>query len=106
MEERGNMKIVYILLVLILAASALGCVGNKPSEVTPTTTTQAPATQVETSVSPTVSPTASPTETPVSVAATTTPSGNDQFGTQSDLSTIDSLVNDSSMDIPLYDVNI
>ncbi|MCX9024876.1 MAG: hypothetical protein OIN85_02130 [Candidatus Methanoperedens sp.] len=89
------MKIVHILLVLILAASALGCVGNKPSEVTPTPTT--PATQVETSVSP--------TETPVSAAATTTPS-NDQFGTQSDLSTIDSLVNDSSMDIPLYDVNI
>jgi hypothetical protein len=101
MEERGNMKIVYILLVLILAASALGCVGNKPSEVTPTPTTQTPATQapatlVETSISP--------TETPVSAAAT--PSGSDQFGTQSDISTIDSLVNDSSMDIPLYDVNI
>jgi cytoskeletal protein RodZ len=103
MEERRSMKIVYILLVLILAASALGCVGNKQSEVTPTQTTQAPATQtpptqVETSVAP--------TETPVSAAATTTPSGNDQFATQSDISTIDSLVNDSSMDIPLYDVNI
>lgn len=98
MEERWNMKIVYIMLVFILAASALGCVGNKPSEVTPTQTTQTPATQVETSISP--------TETPVSAAATTTPQGNDQFGTQSDLSTIDSLVNDSSMDIPLYDVNI
>lgn len=96
MEERGNMKIVYILMALILTASALGCVGNKPSEVTPTPTTQTPATQVETSVSP--------TETPVSAAAT--PSGNDEFGTQSDISTIDSLVNDSSMDIPLYDVNI
>ena len=94
------MKIVHVLLVLILAASALGCVGNKPSGVTPTPTTQTPATQVETSASSTVSP----TETPVSAAAT--PSGNDQFGTQSDLSTIDSLVNDSSMDIPLYDVNI
>jgi hypothetical protein len=96
MEEVRNMKIVYILLLLIFAASALGCVGNKQSEVTPTPTTQAPANQVETSVSP--------AETPVPAAAT--PSGNDQFGTQSDLSTIDSLVNDSSMDIPLYDVNI
>lgn len=96
MEERWNMKIVYIMLVLILAASALGCVSNKPSEVTPTPTTQAPGTQVETSVSP--------AETPASAAAT--PQGNDQFGTQSDLSTIDSLVNDSGMDIPLYDVNI
>ncbi len=98
MEERWNMKIVYIMLVFILAVSALGCVSNKPSEVTPTPTTQAPGTQVETSVSP--------AETQVSAATTATPQGNDQFGTQGDLSTIDSLVNDSSMDIPLYDVNI
>lgn len=98
MEEVRNMKIVHILLVLILAASALGCVGNKPSEVTPAPTTQAPGTQVETS--------ASSTETPVSAAAATTPSVNDEFATQSDISTIDSLINDSSMDIPLYDVNI
>ena len=92
------MKIVYIVLVLILAASALGCVGNKQSEVTPTPTTQAPGTQVETSTSSTVSP--------AGTSVSATPSANDQFGTQSDLSTIDSLVNDSSMDIPLYDVNI
>ncbi len=102
MEEVRNMKIVYVLLLLIFAASALGCVGNKPAEVTPTPTTQAPATQVETSTSST----GSPAETPVSAAATTTPSVNDQFATQSDISTIDSLINDSSMDIPLYDVNI
>ncbi len=91
MGERGNMKIVYTSLVLILTVSALGCIGNKPSEVTPTS--QVTSTQVETSISP--------TETPVS--ATTS---NDEFGTQSDISTIDSLVNDSNMDIPLYDVNI
>jgi hypothetical protein len=97
MEEVRNMKIVYVLLLLILAASALGCVGNKSSEVTPAPTTQAPGTG-ETSTSSTVSP----AETPVSAAATPP----DQFGTQSDLSTIDSLVNDSSMDIPLFDVNI
>ncbi|MGB8217608.1 MAG: hypothetical protein WCE94_09950 [Candidatus Methanoperedens sp.] len=96
MEEVRNMKIVLVLLVLILAASSLGCVGNKPAEVTPTPTAQTPATQVETSVSPAGTP----------VPASATPSGNDQFGTQSDLNTIDSLVNDSSMDIPLYDVNI
>jgi hypothetical protein len=101
MEEVRNMKIVYILMMLILAASALGCVGNKQAEVTPTTTTQAPGTE-ETPTSSTVSP----AETPVSAVATTTPPVNDQFGTQSDLSTIDLLVNDSSMDIPLFDVNI
>ena len=105
MEEVRNMKIVYVLLVLILAASALGCVDNKPSGVTPTPTTpanQAPPTQVETPASSTVSP----AETPVSASATPTPSVNDEFATQSDISTIDSLINDSSMDIPLYDVNI
>jgi len=91
-ERRLNMKIVYILLVLILAASALGCVGKKPAEVIPTA---APA---ETSVSP--------TGTPVSPAATPAPSGNDEFGTQSDINAIDSLVNDSSMDIPLTDTTI
>lgn len=102
MEEVRNMKIFYVLMVLILAASALGCVGNKPAEVTPSTpSTQAPPTQVVTPASSTVSP----AETPVSAPATTTPV-NDQFGTQSDLSTIDLLINDSSMNIPLYDVNI
>jgi hypothetical protein len=88
------MKMVYILLVLILAASTLGCLSKKPPEVTST-----PATQVETS--------ASPTETPVSGAvATLTPSGSDEFGTQSDINAIDSLVNDSSMDIALSDATI
>ena len=86
------MKSIYILLVLITAALTLGCVGNKPSEVTPT------ATPAETSVSP--------TETPASAAVTTTPSGIDQFGTQSDINAIDSLTNDSSMDIPLSDLTI
>ncbi len=89
MEEGGlNMKHVYILLVLILAASVLGCVGQKSSEVIPT-----PA---GTSVSP--------TETPASAAATPTPSVNDEFGTQSDINAMDSLVNDSSIDIPLSNI--
>ncbi len=79
------MKSVYILLVLILVASALGCVGKKPSEVTTT-----PAT---------------PVATPVQATGTPTPSG-DEFGTEGDISAIDSLVNDSSMDIPLSEANI
>lgn len=87
METGLNMKHVYILLVLILAASALGCVGKNPSEVTPA---------------------AAPAETgaPVSPAGTPAPSSNDEFGTQSDIAAIDSLVNDSSMDIPLTDATI
>ena len=90
------MKIVYILLVLILAASFLGCVSPKSPEVTPT------ATPAETPAQTPVSPTG----TPVSAAPTPAPSGNDEFGTQSDINAIDSLVNDSSMDIPLSDATI
>lgn len=91
MEDGGlNMKSVYILLVLILAASALGCVGKKPSEVTTT-----PAT-----------PVATPVQTAVSPAGTPAASGNDEFGTEGDISAIDSLVNDSSLDIPLSDATI
>jgi hypothetical protein len=91
-EGELNMKSVYILLILIIAASTLGCVGNKPSGVT---TTGTPTETI-----------ASPTGTPGSGAATTTPSGNDDLGTQSDINTIDSLANDSSTDIPLSDANI
>ncbi|MCZ7393360.1 MAG: hypothetical protein ABOK23_01510 [Candidatus Methanoperedens sp.] len=90
------MKIVFILLVLILAASVLGCVSPKSPEVTPT------ATPVETPAQTPVSP----TETPVSAVATPTPSGSDDFGTQNDINAIDSLVNDSNMDIPLSDATI
>jgi hypothetical protein len=85
------MKIVYILLMLIIAASALGCMGKKPSEVT----TGTPA-----------GTSASPAETSVSGEATPTPSDNADFGTQNDINTIDSVVNDSSMAIPLSDANI
>lgn len=82
------MKSVYILLVLILAVSALGCVGKKPSEVTTTP----------------VSPVETPVQTAVSPAGTPVP--GDEFGTGGDIAAIDSLVNDSSMDIPLSDAII
>lgn len=79
--------------MLIVAASALGCVGNKQAG----TSTQAPVYPGQTSVSP--------AETPASQGSA--PSGsatqNDVFGTESDLTSVDSLVNDSNMDIPLSD---
>lgn len=90
MEEGIDMKSIYILLVLILAASALGCVGKKPSEITTTP----------------VSPVETPAQTPVSPAETPAPSSNDEFGTEGDITAIDALVNDSSMDIPLSDATI
>lgn len=84
------MKTINILAVIVLAVSVLGCVGQKPSEVTTT-----PVTPVVTPVQTVVSP----TETPA-------PSGTDEFGTQSDVNTMDSLVNDSGMDIPLSGATI
>ncbi|VVB88416.1 Uncharacterised protein [uncultured archaeon] len=87
------MRSIYILIMLVVAASALGCVGNKQAG----TSTQAPISPGQTSVSP--------AETPASVGSA--PSGsanqNDLFGTESDLTSVDSLVNDSNMDIPLSD---
>lgn len=79
------MRIIYILLVLMVVASVLGCVSQQSSGVTPAGSS------------------ISPNETP---ASEITSSGNDTFGTQSDINSIDSLLNDSSMDIPLSDATI
>ncbi len=87
------MRSIYILIILVVAASALGCVGNKQTG----TSTQAPVSPGHTSVSP--------AETPASAGSV--PSGaatqNDVFGTETDLTSVDSLVNDSNMDISLSD---
>lgn len=89
MEEGGlNMKAVYILIVLVVAASVLGCVGKKEAEI---------------SVSPTQTPL--PPETTVSPAGTPAPA-SDEFGTEADITAIDSLVNDTSMDIPLSELTL
>lgn len=69
------MKIVYILLVLVIVASALGCVGKKPAE-----STSAP--------------------TPGSGL-----SDNGDSRSDSDLTQIDSMMNESTMDISLPEVN-
>ncbi|VVB89457.1 Uncharacterised protein [uncultured archaeon] len=92
------MKGIYIvLLVLVVAASVLGCVGKKQTE---TSTNIVP--QSETKVSP--AQTASPAQTQVSGApAEASSNGADTFGTESDIAAIDSIVNDSNMDISLSD---
>ncbi|MCZ7398405.1 MAG: hypothetical protein O8C62_01780 [Candidatus Methanoperedens sp.] len=75
------MKSVYILLlVLVIASLTSGCVGKNAPE------TKAPVTPVQTTASPA--------------------QGTDDFGTESDITAIDSLVNDSNLDISLSDVTI
>lgn len=84
------MKVVYILIALVVIAAASGCV-NKQTE----TSTKAPVSpaQTQTSVSPAGTPAA-----PGSAVET------DPFGTESELTSVDSLMSDSaSMDISLSD---
>ncbi len=78
------MKLVYVLLILGIAVSTLGCMGNRQSE----SITSAPVAPVETSVSP---------------AATFVPGSEDPFGTDADIAALDSLLADSTMDISLMD---
>jgi hypothetical protein len=88
------MKFVYILIVLVIAASALGCVDKKQTE----TATENP---VKTSVSPgeAVVP---PADTS-SVESQTSSNGEDLFGTESNLSSIDTTFDDMNMEISLLD---
>lgn len=73
---------MYLLIVFIVAASALGCLGNKEADSQVDTSSQAP------------------------VFSAQTPSGNasdDLFGTESELTSVDSLVNDLNADITFSD---
>jgi hypothetical protein len=89
------MKWAFVLIALVVAASALGCVGQKKTDTV--TTTNAPI---------------SPPSTKVPVTpATTQPSpngntGNDVFGTETMATQLDSMLNDTSMDISLSDITI
>jgi len=74
------MKLKYILIVLVIAALTLGCIGNKQSEPS----TGAPVAPVDTS--------------PATSSAI-----DDPFGTDPDVAALDAMLADSSMDISLTD---
>jgi hypothetical protein len=92
LKEIKNMKWIYILIVLVISASALGCVDKNQAE----TPGQTPA---QTSVSP--------GEAAVTPGAVVTPAltqaPDDLFGTESNLSAIDTTFNDMNMEITLLD---
>ena len=71
------MKLIYILIVLVVAALTLGCIGNKPAE-------------------PSTSAPVAPVETPATSSAI-----DDPFGTDPDVAALDAMLADSSMDISL-----
>lgn len=85
------MKTVYILLVLVVAAAALGCMGKKGTEPS----TGAPVSQV-----PPAQTSAPPTSAQSNAVA-----DSDMSGLDNDLTQLDSLFNESSMDISLSEVN-
>ncbi len=87
----NEMKLISILIVLLIAVSASGCMGNKQGD----TSAGTPVSQVTTAVSGTSS-----------AGGTQESSNMDEFGTEADIAAIDSLVNDSSMDISFSDVSI
>lgn len=91
MEEGGlNMRGVYILLLaLVIVSLTLGCIGKKAPE------TKASVTPVQTTPAQTTVP---PGGTPAE--------SMDEFGTESDITAMDSLVNDSNLDISLSDITI
>jgi len=81
------MKYVYILIVLVVAALASGCVDKKQTET---------STQVQTS----------PGEASVTAAVTSpavSPAPDDLFGTESDLNAMNSTLSDMDMQISLVD---
>jgi len=81
------MKFLYILIVLFIAVSALGCVDKK---------------QTETSIPVQTSP----GEAAVTAAATSpavTQAPDDLFGTESDLNAMNSTLGDMNMEISLVD---
>ncbi|PWB55935.1 MAG: hypothetical protein C3F06_02120 [Candidatus Methanoperedenaceae archaeon] len=79
------MKYVYILIVLVVAALASGCVDKKQTET---------STQVQTS----------PGEAAVTAAVTSPVAApDDLFGTESDLNAMNSTLGDMDMQISLVD---
>ena len=79
------MRKIYIIILLVLAALALGCVGNKQEGAsTKIPVSPAPTTQV-------ISPVTTPAPT----------IGEDLFGTEEDVAAIDAMLGDADLDASL-----
>ncbi|MFZ3385042.1 MAG: hypothetical protein WA144_14065 [Candidatus Methanoperedens sp.] len=90
------MKWIYILILLVVAASASGCVDKNQAE----TTGQTPA---QTSVSPGESAVTSGAVVTPEAAGSSPAAPEDLFGTENNLSAIDTTFNDMNMEITLLD---
>jgi hypothetical protein len=88
------MKFIYILIALIISASALGCVDKNKTETSSTN-------PVQTSIGETTVTAATPAISATSPAVTQAP--DDLFGTESDLNAMNSTLGDMDMEISLTD---
>lgn len=87
------MKAIYLLIALVIGASASGCIDDKQTEPS----TQAPVPTTREQVSP------ADTQGPSVPTVQGSPSENDLFGTESELVSVDSLASDLNMDITFSD---
>lgn len=90
------MKWTYILIVLVLAAFVSGCVDKEQAETTKTAAT--PSTSATTGTT-TSTASATPSVTTVSPGE----SSDDIFGTETNLTALDTTFNDMNMEISLVD---
>jgi len=86
------MKSIYIFIVLVIAASALGCVDKNQAETTSGTPARTPVSPGESAVTP--------EGVPSEVVQTPAP-GEDIYGTYSDIATLDNISSDMDMQIAL-----
>ncbi len=87
------MRKFFILILLVLAALALGCVGNKQEGAS----TKIP-------VSPAQTTQVSPVQTTQATPPATTPAptiGEDLFGTEGDVAAIEAMLGDANLDASL-----
>jgi len=87
------MRKIFIIILLVLAALALGCVGNKQEGAS----TKIP-------VPPPQTTQVSPAETTQVTSPVTTPAptiGEDLFGTEEDVAAIDAMLGDADLDASL-----
>ena len=91
------MKRIYILILLVVAASTLGCINKNQAE----TSTKIPA-QTSAGVAE-VTPEAVATAAASGTSPAVTQAPEDIFGTESNLSALDTTFNDMNMEISLLD---
>ncbi|WP_218838028.1 hypothetical protein [Candidatus Methanoperedens nitratireducens] len=87
--------------MLVVAASALGCLGNKEKGKVADISTQAPASPAQTQQPAPQAANTQVTASPAQTSSGTSP--DDLFGTENELTSVDSLVNDLDADITFSD---